>query len=88
MRFFIRTRSQEGFVEAETLSDAFVKFVQETPLELLGVILIGHTEYFLGKDIPEEARATRVTIPLVKAGIWMEEEAKDFNEAFMGTRIV
>lgn len=88
MRWFIRTKDQEAFVEAETLPNAFVKFVQETPLELLGVILIGHTEYFIGDNIPEEARATRVTIPLVKAGIWTEEEAKDFNETFMGTRIV
>jgi len=88
MRFFIRTKNQEGFVEAENLQDAFVQFVKETPLELLGVILIGHTEYFIGNNIPAEARAIRVTIPLVKAGIWTEEEAKNFNEAFMGARIV
>lgn len=90
MRFFIRTKNQEGFVEAENLQDAFVHFVKETPIELLGTILIGHTEYFpTGKNsIPEAARAIRVTIPLVKAGIWTEEEAEDFNEAFIGTRIV
>jgi len=88
MRFFIRTKDQEGFIEAENLQDAFVHFVRETPLELLGAILIGHTEYFIRDNIPPEARAIRVTIPLVKAGIWTEEEAKDFNEAFMGTRIV
>ncbi len=87
-RFFIRTKDQEAFVEAENLQDAFVQFVKETPLELLGTILIGHTEYFIKDNIPEEARAIRVTIPLVKAGIWTEEEAKNFNEAFMGTRIV
>ena len=88
MRFFIRTKDQEGFVEAENLQDAFVQFVKETPIELLGAILIGHTDYFLKDSIPEEARAIRATIPLVKAGIWTEGKAKDFNETFMGTRIV
>lgn len=89
-RFFIRTKDQEGFVESEDLQSAFVQFVKETPLELLGAILIGHTEYFPAGEnsIPEDARAIRVTIPLVKAGIWTEEQAKDFNESFMGERIV
>jgi len=87
-RYFIRTKDQEGFVEAENLQDAFVQFVKETPLELLGAILIGHTEYFPTDNIPEDARAIRVTIPLVKASIWTEEEAKNFNEAFMGVRII
>lgn len=88
MKFFIRTKDQEGFVESENLQDAFDKFVEETPLEKLGAILIGHTEYFMGDNIPSEARAIRTTIPLVRIGKWSEEEAKDFNEAFMGTRIV
>ena len=87
-RYFIKTKDQEAFVEAENLQDAFVQFVKETPIELLGAILIGHTEYFIGDDIPGEACAIRVTIPLVKAGIWTEDEAKDFNESFMGTRVV
>ena len=88
VRFFIRTKDQEAFVEADNLQDAFDKFVEETPLEKLGAILIGHTEYFLTDNIPGEARAIRVTIPLVRMGKWSEEEAKDFNESFMGTRIV
>ena len=87
-RFFIRTKDQEGFVEADNLQDAFVEFVKQTPLELLGAILIGHTEYFTRNGIPGEAVAIRTTIPLVKAGIWSEEQAKDFNESFVGKRIV
>lgn len=87
-RYFIRTKDQEAFVEAENLQDAFDKFVQETPLEKLGAVLIGHTEYFISDNIPGEARAIRATIPLVRVGIWSDEEAKDFNEGFMGTRIV
>jgi len=87
-RFFIRTKEQEAFVEAGNLKVAFVEFVNQTPLELLGAILIGHTEYFPKNVIPGDAIAIRTTIPLVKAGIWSEEQAKDFNEAFMGERIV
>ena len=88
MGYFIRTKDQEAFVEADSLQDAFDKLIEETPLEKLGTILIGHTEYFLRDNIPEEARAIRVTIPLVRTGKWTKEEAKDFNESFMGTRIV
>ena len=87
-RYFIRTKEQEAFVEAENFQDAFDEFVKKTPLEQLGTILIGHSEYFIGDDIPEEARAIRVTIPLVRTGIWSEKKARDFNENFMGTRIV
>ena len=86
--FFIRTKDQEAFVETENLQDAFDKFIQETPLDKLGAILIAHTEYFMMDNILGEAVAIRTTIPLVRLGIWSEEEAKDFNEAFMGTRIV
>lgn len=88
MRFFIRTKDQEAFVEANNSQDAFVIFVKETPIELLGLILIGHTEYFPKGNVPEEAKATRASIPLVKAGIWSEEEAKDFNEGICGKRII
>jgi len=87
-RFFIRTKEQEAFVEADTLQDAYVIFVKETPIELLGLILIGYTEYFPRSNIPADAKPTRVSIPLVKAGIWSEEEAKDFNERLCGKRII
>lgn len=87
-RFFIRAKGQEAFIEAETLSDTYVTFVKETPIEALGLILLGHTEYFPKNQIPADARPTRVTIPLVKAGIWTEEEAKDFNESICGKRII
>ena len=86
--FFIRTKNQEAIVEADTLQEAFVIFVQQTPFELLGMILIGHNEYFPQDSIPGGAKATRTTIPLVKANIISEEEAKDINEKFMGVRIV
>ena len=88
MRFFIRTKEQEGFVEAETLQDAFVLFVEQTPISQLGLLLLGHTEYFPYGVVPGESVGCRVTIPLVKAGIWSEEQAKDFNEEICGERIV
>lgn len=88
MRFFIRTKDQEAFVEGKDLKQAFVEFVKQTPLEQLGVILLGHTEYFPSNHIPEDTIGIRVSIPLVEAGIWTEEEAKDFNETLIGERIV
>lgn len=87
-RFFIKAKGQEAFVDAPSLQEAFVAFVRQTPLDQLGAILIGHSEYFILDAIPEESIATRVTIPLVKASIWTEEEAKDFNEAICGERII
>ena len=87
-RFFIRTKDQEAFVESETLQEAFVAFVKQTPLDKLGTILIGHIEYFIHGEIPDESIAIRVSIPLVEAGIWTEEQAKDFNEALIGERII
>lgn len=86
--FFIRTKDQEGFIEAVSLKEAFVVFVKQTPLEQLGLILIGHSEFFVNGELPDESIAVRVTIPLVEAGIWTEEKAKDFNEELIGKRII
>lgn len=82
MRYFVRTKGQDAFVESETLKEAFVRFVEETPLELLGAILIAHTEYFPQDNVPADAIAIRTTIPLVEAGIWTREQAQAFDEAF------
>lgn len=87
-RFFIRTKDQEGFVEANTLEEAFTELVKDTPLEKLGMVLLGHTEYFPHGAVPEECIACRTTVHLVKAGIITEEQAMDINESFMGERIV
>ena len=86
--YFIRGKEAEGCVEAETLPEAFVVFVKDNPVETLGLLLIGNTEYFLPDEVPESAIATRTTIPLVKASIWTEEEAMDFNEGICGKRII
>lgn len=88
MRWFIRGKGSEGYAEADNIQDAFVEYVRDNPVESLGLIIFGHTEYFPKDNVPEEAVATRTTIPLVKAGIWTEEEAKDFNEEICGKRII
>ncbi len=90
MRYFIRAMDQEGYVEASSLDEAFIKFVEETPLPKLGAMLIGHTEWFATGDvnIPDGAIGIRTTIPLVNAGIWTEEQAMDFNQRLVGKRIV
>tara|TARA_Y100000310_G_C20151225_1_gene564814 strand:- start:152 stop:421 length:270 start_codon:yes stop_codon:yes gene_type:complete len=81
-RYFIRTKDQEGFVEAESIREAFDEFVLETPLEKLGVILIGHIEYFSRGHIPDDAWITKVTAPLARLGIWSKEDVADFNEEY------
>lgn len=86
--YFIRTKDEEGFIEANTLEEAFTELVKATPLENLGMVLLGHTEYFPRDAVPEECIACRTTIHLVKAGIITEEQAMDINESFMGERIV
>lgn len=88
MKWFIRGKDTEGFIECDDLNDAFVEYVKEMPLEFLGLILLGHSEYFPKDFIPPEAKAVRTTIPLVKAGILTEDEAMDINEKVCGKRII
>lgn len=88
MNWFVRGKEAEGYVECESLQDAFVEFVKDQPIESLGLIIFGHKEYFPKDNIPPEAIATRTTIPLVKAGIWTETQAMDFNENVCGKRII
>ena len=88
MRYFIRAKGKEGYIEANTLENAFIEFVKRVDLEDLGMIIYGHTEYFPSANMPEDTIPIRVTLPLVKAGIFTEEEAMDCNEAFCGERFV
>ena len=88
MNWFIRGKDFEGFVDSPTLKEAFVAVVKAQPLSTLGLVLIGSSDYFLSGTVPPEAIAIRVLIPLVEAGIWTEEQAKDFNEGICVERII
>lgn len=88
MKWFIRGKEAEGFVEAKTIHDAFDEFVRSEPEETLGLLLLGSHEYFLKDNLPESVIGIRTTIPLVRTGKWSEEQAMDFNEHICGKRIV
>jgi hypothetical protein len=89
MRWFIRAKSAEGFVEADTRKEAFTTFVKENPIASLGLVIVSNEKYFLSlSELPETAVSVRTTKALVDAGIWTEDEAMDFNEEIIGKRLV